>query len=385
MPGTGGNQSLDSPLLKVPLESLRRSTKDRRYIIDEVNNIFSSLQKNAADPFLPAEKRATDIDKLISKLKRVRKKAVDIGESEAKDAQRCCSRLSHLLEIGPSRPGCHVEWNRKRLDRILLDHLLRCGFERTADKLCSDSGLGDLVDTHIFKEAWRVVKALKERDCRVALAWCSANRSRLKRLKSNLEFKLRSQEFVELVRQGDRKGAIGYARQHLAPWAAAEMADLQRTVATLAFPADTACEPYRSIFDPVRWDDLAEAFLSELYRLHSLTPVSLLQIYMQAGLSALKTPVSLEKNFNKEDPLSLPEFRALAEGLPFAKHGQSKLVCSVTKRMMDENNPPWVMPNGYVYSEQAVDIICARNDGRMVCPITGESFERSELRRAYLA
>ena len=92
---------------------------------------------------------------------------------------------------------------------------------------------------------------------------------------------------------------------------------------------------------------------------------------VKAGLSALKTSHSSEERCNKEDPLSLPEFRQLSAGLPSTKHGRSKLVCSVTKEMMNEHNPPMVMPNGYVYSQAAVDTISARNGGKMVCPITG--------------
>ena len=37
---------------------------------------------------------------------------------------------------------------------------------------------------------------------------------------------------------------------------------------------------------------------------------------------------------------------SLADALPFAKHTHSKLVCHVTKQIMDEDNPPMVLPNG---------------------------------------
>lgn len=64
--------------------------------------------------------------------------------------------------------------------------------------------------------------------------------------------------------------------------------------------------------------------------------------HAQAGLSALKTPQSLAESCSREDPLHLPAFRALASRLPFAKHVHSKLVCAVTKQIMDEHNPPFV-------------------------------------------
>lgn len=52
----------------------------------------------------------------------------------------------------------------------------------------------------------------------------------------------------------------------------------------------------------------------------------------------------------KEDPLSQDSFRKLALPLPYSKQHHSKLVCYITKELMDTENPPMVLPNGYVYS-----------------------------------
>lgn len=56
-----------------------------------------------------------------------------------------------------------------------------------------------------------------------------------------------------------------------------------------------------------------------------------------------------------EHRLPLQSFQALAQRLPYAKHVHSRLVCAVTKEVMDEHNPPIVLPNGTVYSERAID------------------------------
>ena len=81
-------------------------------------------------------------------------------------------------------------------------------------------------------------------------------------------------------------------------------------------------------------------------------------------------------------PTHLPSWPA--EGLPYAKHVQSKLVCSVTREIMNEANPPMVLPNGYVYSSKAVQLIMAENGGKMVCPKTKSVYQSDELRRAYI-
>jgi hypothetical protein len=50
--------------------------------------------------------------------------------------------------------------------------------------------------------------------------------------------------------------------------------------------------------------------------------------------------------------VSQETFRKLAEQHPFAKHFHSKLVCYISKELMNEDNPPLVLPNGYVYSRK---------------------------------
>ena len=93
----------------------------------------------------------------------------------------------------------------------------------------------------------------------------------------------------------------------------------------------------------------------------------------QAGLCALKTPQSLGEECSKEDPLHLPAFRRLAATLPFAKHAHSKLICSISRAPMDENDPPMALPNGCVYSQGALRQMAAADGGRITCPRTGDA------------
>ena len=105
----------------------------------------------------------------------------------------------------------------------------------------------------------------------------------------------------------------------------------------------------------------------------------------QAGLSALKTPLSLEEGCCREDPLHLPAFRALAAGLPYAKHVHSKLICALSRTLMNEHNPPAALPNGMVYSQRALLDMAAAHGGRVTCPRTGFTCDAAELRRVYIS
>jgi macrophage erythroblast attacher len=90
-------------------------------------------------------------------------------------------------------------------------------------------------------------------------------------------------------------------------------------------------------------------------------------------------------NCPKEDPLSLPGFRKLAEPLPFSKQHHSKLVCYITKELMDTENPPLVFPNGYVYSTKALDEMAKKNGGKVTCPRTGDICNYTDLVKAYIS
>lgn len=220
----------------------------------------------------------------------------------------------------------------------------------------------------------------------------------------------------------------------------------------------------RDLFDDSRWSGLVDSFHADLFRLHSLTPESMLEVTLKAGahkgakhaqqcripwhnasckaplsaaadprchdviclqfaypsschtalqspvppvgaflhapfcgalnswlfnvvtgLAALKTPEGLRPGANPEDPLQRPAFRTLAADLPFSKHVLSKLLCAVTGQVMSDANPPMVLPNGYVYSQQGIEQLQARSgDGTITCPKTGQTFSADELRRAYI-
>ena len=60
-------------------------------------------------------------------------------------------------------------------------------------------------------------ESLSRRDTSKCLAWCHDNKSKLRKLKSSLEFNLRLQEFVELVKGGRKGEAVRHARKYLAP------------------------------------------------------------------------------------------------------------------------------------------------------------------------
>jgi len=83
------------------------------------------------------------------------------------------------------------------------------------------------------------------------------------------------------VRAGDLGVAIRYARAHLAQWAEAYEAEHQRACALLAFSGATGCSRYAGLLDDSRWAALVRLFHGDLFRLHNMPPVSLLNVHLQ--------------------------------------------------------------------------------------------------------
>lgn len=222
----------------MPFESLRKAAKERKSVVDDTTRLVSSLTSLAdfsEDADLTPEKASEQLDAVISKLNSLKRKLEDVSLLEKTNAEKFQARMKCLVEQGEPMEDHVVEWNSQRMDRLLIDYFLRNGYRNTAEKLIELDGAEEYVDAQIFRSAYNVIDGLKRRSCIEALAWCVENRSRLKRIKSKLEFKLHVQVFIELVRKDSMFDAIAYAREHLAPWANQYLPEFQKAIATIAF------------------------------------------------------------------------------------------------------------------------------------------------------
>ncbi|XP_059628213.1 protein MAEA homolog [Cornus florida] len=373
---------LEHQFLRVPFEHYKKTIRANHRIVEKEMSVVISGVADVAGGDLSRDVAVQHLNSLVFRLQGLKRKLEEGSRTEHLQAQRCRARLDHLESADAENLS---EWSNTRLKRILVDYMLRMSYYDTAMKLAESSNIKEFVDIDVFLEAKKVIDALQNKEVAPALAWCAENKSRLKKSKSKFEFQLRLQEFIELVRAENNMRAITYARKYLAPWGATHLKELQRVMATLAFKSSTECATYKVLFEPRQWDYLVDQFKQEFCRLYGMTLEPLLNIYLQAGLSALKTPFCYEDDCSKEDPLSQESFRKLALPLPFSKQHHSKLVCYITKELMDTENPPLVLPNGYVYSTKALEEMAKKNNGKITCPRTGSVFNYSEVIKAYIS
>ncbi|KAI9102804.1 CTLH/CRA C-terminal to lish motif domain-containing protein [Phlyctochytrium arcticum] len=384
-----GLLSLEQPLLKVPAEQLKKSARTTQryveYVMKEVTAELGKMSKGPKD----TEDATRRLGEVVTRLQKLKRKLAETKGEEQLYIHRTKVRLTHLKElmgIQSAESDEYTRWSQTRLDRILADYMLRNGYAETAGLLASEGQLKDLVDQELFQESRQVEDALRNMNCAEALRWCTDNRSSLEKIQSTLEFNIRLQEYIELVRSQKREEAIKYARKYLTGWQATHLKEIQQALALLAFSPDTSCEVYRELFDESRWDILIAQFHDANHALHNLTSQPLLTMTLQAGLSALKTPMCYQ---SADQVINCPvcagdTLGVLADQLPNAHHVNSCMVDRISGVVMAEDNPPLVLPNGYVYSSQSLKEMADANGGMMTCPRTKMQYHISTTRKAFI-
>ncbi|PWN47706.1 hypothetical protein IE53DRAFT_381930, partial [Violaceomyces palustris] len=293
------------------------------------------------------------LDAMIGRLRGLKRKLTPLAEQSKHTLRMAQSRVDHLSSLH-SIQDCSspefVEWSKTRLDRMLTDYMLRRGYRSSAEALARSKGIEDLVDSQLFSEISRIEDSLvpppstttedlrTNPSCTAALAWCSENKTWLRKIKSPLEFELRLQEYIELARirtPESIKEAILYSRKHLLPLltntsssavasaASGNGRQEKKPSSATAAPVDEkkedkeeeydrlaqeairkqvhramgllACGPggwaYEDLYNPARWLSLKQSFRSCALQIHSLPPQPIIHIALSAGLSSLKLPI----------------------------------------------------------------------------------------------
>lgn len=131
---------------------------------------------------------------------------------------------------------------------------------------------------------------------------------------------------------------------------------MQQAMASLAFLTGEAARPvsvsaYEWLYSAERWGALRTAFLHDLLTVNGLSSEPMLPLLLHYGLSALKT-TACGRHPHPQCPTCTPPLSALAADMPPAHATRSYLICRISGQLMDEHNPPLVLPNGRAYSKK---------------------------------
>jgi macrophage erythroblast attacher len=173
---------LEQPLLRLPLELLKRNFKSTQRSIEPVNkHTTAAIQTSASQS--PAQTLAS-LDATLQKAQNLKRKLEALHAEEQVLHSQQKARITHLQtlhEIPSLADVAYDRWSHVRLDRLLVDYLLRQGFTQSAKELAEENKLGDLVDVGVFEEAGRIEQALRRGEVKEALSWCAENKNALKK------------------------------------------------------------------------------------------------------------------------------------------------------------------------------------------------------------
>ena len=367
---------------------------------------------------------------MIDRMQTLKRKLEALHHEEHEIQSHSAKRINHLQDLYAISSLADVkydEWSRTRLDRLMVDYLLRAGYADTAAKLAKQKQITDLVDLDTFISCHKIASNLARGDAKDALNWCNENRLKLKALSDqvphNLEFELRLQQYIELVRIGTtpkKMEAMLHAQRYLAPHGVTHPEQLMQAAGLLAqtrpinttsndLPDDNTDrmvvdppEPYRSLFSPARWKFLSTLFISTYHTLLSLPTRPLLHVALSAGLSALKTPachsqfnptssatdahpkVALSSSVSTNSslcPICSTELNDLARSVPYAHH---------TKSYVEPD--PMVLPNARIYGRKRLEDLAQKmvisgvlSEGQVKDPITGEVYSWNDMKKVFIS
>ncbi|KAI5459864.1 CTLH/CRA C-terminal to lish motif domain-containing protein [Mariannaea sp. PMI_226] len=402
----GDHLLLDQPLLRLPSELLRKNFRSAHFTIEKDTTALKTILKDSATSAVSGRASQQDVlrnlDAMIARMRGVKRKLAACAEEESRLHTQTAARIAHLDELYAMSTVDDVKyeaWSRKRLDRLLADYLLRHGYNESAKELAQQRGMENLVDINTFTAMSRIRDALKNGSVTEALAWCTENKKELRKMESKLEFMLRFQQYIELVRTRSSTKlteAIAHAKKHLIPYRATFEREVSQACGLLAFPPSSpASAAYSDLYKPSRWTDLANLFTTTHNQLLALPAVPLLHIALTSGLSALKTPACHSHSSSSEQSSSAPdpaapvttlthgvcpicstELNELARNVPYAHHTKSHV-----------ENDLRLLPNGCVYGKDTLEAH-ARKSGLSTGQVkdlrSGEVYAADALKKVFI-
>ncbi|MEQ2182933.1 hypothetical protein GOODEAATRI_027312, partial [Goodea atripinnis] len=157
----------------VPYETLNKRFRAAQKNIDRetshVTMVVAELEKTLSS-FPVVDSVVSLLDGVVEKLSALKRKAAESIQAEDESAKLCKRRIEHLKEHSSDQPGSVNLWKKKRMDRMMVEHLLRCGYYNTAVKLARQSGIEDLVNIEMFLTAKEVEESLERQETATCLA-----------------------------------------------------------------------------------------------------------------------------------------------------------------------------------------------------------------------
>ncbi|AQZ14342.1 FYV10 (YIL097W) [Zygosaccharomyces parabailii] len=261
-PSTDFHLKLNEQLFQIPHELLRKNVKLVQRLIDKesqgLNADFQELNALLAENTLDQDKVAlAKLGELIARVDTFEKKLNSRLKEDMQLLNRIKQRVAFFQELEDAKnlkdQSRLASWYQKYANLLIGDYLIRNSRIKARElnedvQLEDDKSwnpgviflkqqhLDDLLDHDILLAANRISKSLtEEHDLNPLIKWIGENRSFLKKRCSILEFESRLQEYVELLKTGDFRGAIDCFQQFLLQFMETNFEDLKLASGLLVF------------------------------------------------------------------------------------------------------------------------------------------------------
>ena len=179
----------DQPLLRLPHELLRKNFKTVQKDVEvEQKETLAALKATANASFAKQatpEESAQSLNKMIERMQNLKRKMEGLHEEEKILHQNSRKRIQHLQDLYeiPSLVDVkYDEWSKIRLNRLLVDYLLRSGYGDSARALAREKGIEELVDLDIFVQCHKIEESLRNRDTHECLKWFAEHKPMMKKM-----------------------------------------------------------------------------------------------------------------------------------------------------------------------------------------------------------
>lgn len=229
--------------LKHPYYEVVRDFKNHKKIIEkEASNIMKELIDARNRNFGNKQEAADYFRKLRDKLRELKEVLKEFSCQEDKLLELLGKRAEKMAEFEAIDPRSDSVESTRQLDSF-LQSLVQDYFNR---ELCQEGEEEDEIDTNPRKylsksehdtlemRAYRknimIMKDLENRNVSSALDWCNTHRSKLTKIGSSFEFKLRQIEFIRILLEKGSKEALRYLNENIREIENDNIEDLRRVL-----------------------------------------------------------------------------------------------------------------------------------------------------------
>lgn len=351
----------------------------------EIEQALATIQ-SPHDPSIPVDQKSI-LTELKSKLNAIG--ALQQLEGSHKEWNQSLSKYQKLLEklFNPdiSKAYRNVDFDTHIINQIIASHFYRQGLSDLGDSIINEAGEPEATALRSqFLEMHKIIEAMRGRNIQPALSWVTANQERLAKIGSNLELKIHTLQFVDVLQTGTRADALKYARTYLSPFASINKDEFQKLMGCLLYAGRLANSPYSELISPTHWEMTTEELARQFCTLLGQSYESPLSMAVAAGVAGLPTLLKLA-NVMAAKKQEWQEMKQLPVPVDLGKEFQfhSIFVCPVSRDQGSDENPPMLLPCSHVLCKQSIAKLSKNSTRTFKCPYCPAEATVAHCRQLY--